>query len=229
MKFDPDCSIIKKRCEQLIGKDFVMSVSFDSEVLPLEECEGLNNAVGCILEQMVFLMLRKELSFLERGAKQKSPDYYNRNIYEYELKCFEKKPSFDISAYNSYVKQLEHPNGLQRKLFDTKYLVFKYCLTGSKIIIENFWMLNIWNLVNSTSKYPISVQMKHHIWFNIRPSTENKWYDKKRHPKFFIENIIKSIKLCPNMTGKDEVLQRLHEQIIQIPDNFYDTFYTFKN
>ena len=222
MDFDPDYDTIKEQCQQLVGKDFVLSVSFDSKVLPLEDCEGLNNAVGSILEQIIFPVLKNVLPQFERGPKQKSPDYYNRKIYEYELKCFEKSAGFDISAYNAYIEQLALKNGVCRKIFNTKYLVFKYNLSGCKIRIQKFWMLNIWNLVSYTGKYPISIQNKRGIWYNIRPSSENGWVDKKRDAKKFIENIVKSIQLCPNPLNKDKIIQKLTAQLALLPISLSD-------
>jgi len=217
MDCDPDYNTIKEQCQQLVGKDYVLSVSFDSKILPLENNDGLINAVGSILEQIIFLELKKELPYLERGPKQKSPDYYNRKIYEYELKCFEKSAGFDISAYNAYIEQLVLKNGICRKVFNTKYLVFKYNLYGCKIRIQKFWMLNIWDLVSYTGKYPISIQNKRGIWHNIRPSSEKGWADNKRTAKQFIESIIKSIELCPNQLHKDKIIQKLYAQITLLP------------
>jgi len=217
MDFDPDYYTIKEQCQQLVGTDFVLSVSFDSELLPLEDCEGLNNAVGSILEQMIFLILKKKLPYIERGSKQKSPDYYNRKIYEYELKCFEKNAGFDISAYNSYIEQLVLPNGICRKVFNTNYLVFKYNISDCKIRIQTFWMLNIWNLVGYNGKYPISIQNKRGIWYNIRPSSENGWIDCKRTAKMFLDSILKSIELCPNLLNKDNIIKKFHAQMALLP------------
>jgi hypothetical protein len=222
MDFDPDHHTIKEQCQQLVGKDFVLSVSFDSEILPLEDCEGLNNAVGSILEQTIFLVLKKVLEQFERGPKQKSPDYYNRKKHEYELKVFEKSAGFDISAYNAYIEQLALKNGICRKVFNTKYLVFKYNLSGCNIRIQKFWMLNIWDLVSCTGKYPISIQNKRGIWYNIRPSSENGWVDSKRNAKKFIESIVKSIQLCPNPIHKDKIIQKLNTQIALLPISLSD-------
>jgi len=197
MEIDPDYEIIHEQCRRLVGKEFVLSISFDSMVLPIGECPGLNNAVGSILEETIFLLLKKILPHIERGPKQKSPDYYNRGKYEYELKTFEKNAGFDISSYNAYIEQIIQENGLYRKIFDTKYLVFRYSLSECRIKIQRFWMLNIWNMINYTGKYPISIQNKHGVWFNIRPSSENGWTDKKREAKKFIHNLIESIRSCP--------------------------------
>jgi hypothetical protein len=121
MDRDPDYYTIKDHCQQFVGKEFGLSVSFDSEILSLEDCDGLNNAIGSILEQTIFLVLKKVLPQFTRGPKQKSPDYFNRDKYEYELECFETTAGFDISAYNAYIEQLAHENGIHRKIVDTKY------------------------------------------------------------------------------------------------------------
>jgi len=216
MDVDPDHRTIQESCQRLVGKEFVLSISLDYEIVPLEDSEGLNNAVGSILEHAIFWVLKKDLLYLERGPKQKSPDYYNRKEYEYELKVFEKNAGFDISSYNAYVHQLCLQGGVCRKLFKTKYLVFKYSLTGCKITLQNFWMLNVWDLVNCSCKYPIGIQNKHGIWYNIRPSHERGWTDSQRDAKTFIESIIKSVYSCPNPLPKDKIIDDIKKQLLSL-------------
>lgn len=211
---DPDYYIIKEKCQQLVGRSFEFTLFSGSEMIPLGHCDGFINAVGHILESVTFWTLKEALPRLERGSQQKSPDLRNRE-YEYEIKSFETNPNFDISGYDAYIHQLAADNGIRRKILQTKYLVFQYKLFGCKIIIKNFWMLNIWNLVGYDGKYPITIQNKRGIWYNIRPSSLSGWADDKRDAKKFIENIIQSIQLCPNksMHDKHRIIQRMYTQL----------------
>ena len=115
-------------------------------------------------------------------------------------------------------------DGVYRKLFNTKYLVFRYnMLSNCKIKIQQFWMLSIWDLVAYTGKYPISIQNKHGIWYNIRPSSEKGWTDNTRTAKKFITAIIDSIRACPNPLDKDTILYNLYAQIASLPEPLFNT------
>ena len=93
-------------------------------------------------------------------------------------KCFMKRPGFDIGNFTSYVNML--CEDLYKKLFKTKYLVFEYTITNKKIKILKFHYLNVYNLVGYSGRTPISMQIKKGMWYNIRPSSANKWYDSKK-------------------------------------------------
>lgn len=214
MSTDPEQGIIREQCRALISKTFVLSVSLDDhEHIPLEDCEGMNNAVGSILEQVVLVLLQRHLPAFVGGPRQRSPDYYNRGIYEYELKCFQNNPSFDLANYDAYVAQLCQDNGIRRKLFDTTYLVFQYECAGSRIQIRQFWMLQIWDLVSYHGRYPLSIQNKRGIWYNLRPSSVKGWADSGKNAHRFLYHLIGSIRLCPNPIDKTRILERLMSQM----------------
>jgi hypothetical protein len=208
---DPDLKIIENICKNMIGKKIKLFAKFDKNMINLCELIDINNSIGCILQSIMFNIFQKNINTFESGPKQKSPDFINRKIFEYELKCFEKNPNFDISAYVCFVNQLIKNYGLQRKLY-TKYLIFEYILDTNFIIIKNVYIKNIWNLINYSGKYPISVQNKKNIWYNIRPSCKNNWNDLNKTPKLFIKKMIQSIQQCPNLQNKNNILKNIIEQ-----------------
>jgi hypothetical protein len=164
------------------------------------------NAVGDIVETIFFPILKKELVDLEEGPKQSSPDFYGMNKeYEFELKVFMKNPGFDIGNFVSYINQLCEIDGVYRKIYKTKYLIFEYFINDDQIIIKKFHYLNVYNLVSYIGKYPISMQVKKNNWYNIRPDNVNNWYNEDKTPHKFIENIIKCINLCPNMNDIEKI------------------------
>ena len=208
---DPDESIIQSICNSLIGEYIIIHANILGKIIPLTESESMNNVVGGILESILPYILKEKLPHFIPGPKQSSPDFYN-NTYEYELKCFEKRPVFDISNYDAFISQIKKENGLKRKL-ETKYLIFQYQIEKNGIKIIHFDFLNIWNLIGYDGKYPISLQNKKGMWYNIRPSSKISWKNEKKTPQYFVEQILKSIERCPNpIKNKDILLDNIQSQ-----------------
>lgn len=209
---DPDESIIQSICNSMVGETIVIHANILGKIIPLTESESINNVVGGVLESILPYMMKEKLPNFMPGPKQCSPDYFN-NKYEYELKCFEKSPGFDISNYHSYISQIEKKGGLKRKL-ETKYLIFQYKIEktgGIKIISFDF--LNIWNLIGYDGKYPISLQNKKGMWYNIRPSSKNSWKNVTKTPQHFVKQFLKSIQICPNpIENKETILNNIKYQ-----------------
>lgn len=181
------------------------------------------NAIGDILEDVFFPIIKDAIPEFTEGPKQASPDYYvicDDKKYEFEQKVFLQNPGFDIGNFSSYVDQLCKEDGVYKKLFMTKYLVFEYSMTDDKennnIIIKKFHYLNVYNLVSYKGKYPISMQVKRNIWYNIRPDSVKNWYLPEKTPKLFIDKIIESIELCPNIENKDEKIKSINDQFTKI-------------
>lgn len=157
------------------------------------------NSTGDILESVVYNHLEDYIPNIEKGPKQASPDFWcNDREYEYEHKSFCAHPGFDISNFESYIEQLCEPCGLFRKLLKIKYLIYEYETDDDAITIKSFVMLNVWNIVGYTGKYPITMQNKRGMWYNIRPSTKKDWNNDKKTPDLFIKAIVKCISECPN-------------------------------
>lgn len=180
------------------------------------------NVIGDILEDIFFPIIKDVLPDFEKGPKQASPDYYACNKkYEFEQKVFLKNPSFDIGNFTSYIEQLCKDNGVFKKIFMTKYLIFEYSISiDNEIIIKKFHYLNVYNLVSFKGKYPISMQNKKNIWYNIRPDSVKNWYLFEKTPKLFINNIIECIKLCPHIDNKDAKIKCISEQFIEIQSKY---------
>lgn len=159
MTFDPKTPEIKNICESLINCE--INTGFTINLQNGENHSGKIkncNIVGDCMEDILYLFLSKNLPEIVKGAKQASPDFYNSKIWEWELKCFCNYPSFDISNFNSYISQLE--DNLERKMYKTQYLIFRYNLTDGIIKITDFKLCNIWQIINYNGKYPVSLQSK---------------------------------------------------------------------
>jgi len=169
---DPKTPEIKTICESLIGSK--INIGFTITLQNGENHSGeINNCniIGNCMEDILYPFIHKHIPTFEKGPKQSSPDFYNSKIWEWELKCFNKTPNFDIGNFNSYISSLE--NNLEKKMYKTQYLIFEYNLKNKIITIINFKLCNVWELINYTGKNPISLQCKKGMWYNIRPCSFN--------------------------------------------------------
>lgn len=204
---------IKKNIDTYVNLDKLMKLckTFEKHKIELfasfmgQKCVIIDvNSFGNIWENLFFLKINEKINDFTKGPKQSSPDFYGDSKFEFELKTFTKSPGFDISNFNCYIDQLCKPNGLFRKLINTKYLIFEYIEKDDHILIKKFHNLNVWNIVSYKGKYPISMQIKKGIWYNIRPDTNKNWYDKSKTPEIFVEHIIKCIGQCPHISSESK-------------------------
>tara|TARA_R100001163_G_scaffold65473_2_gene62769 strand:- start:19811 stop:20536 length:726 start_codon:yes stop_codon:yes gene_type:complete len=219
---DPDSECINNICKNIIGAkiQFQYTITLKdlkSESGIIENC----NIVGDSMENIIFTYLKNKLPTFEKGPKQSSPDFWNRDRkYEWELKVFKNSTGFDISNYISYINQLNKQDGVLKKLYKTQYLIFKYSIDGNNIIIQDFKKCFIWNLISYTGKYPISLQNKKGTWYNIRPCTFSKINKIKSSPSFLIVNILKSISECPNkIENKENIIKNIQLQFNELQLN----------
>jgi hypothetical protein len=171
---DADYKSLVKLCKSFVTHTIQLSAtfSFDEEQTPISNC----NAVGDILEDIFYPRFKKVVPSIKVGPKQASPDFWTHNKeFEYEMKAYMLHPGFDIANFSSYISQLSDENGVFRKLFKTKYLVFEYEIDEDEIVIKKFKNLNVWNIVGYTGKYPLTMQNKRNMWYNIRPSSVKDW------------------------------------------------------
>lgn len=193
--------ILMNACKNMVGENVKLYASFCGQDYVISNC----NLVGDVLETICLVQLQTCLDDIELGPKQASPDFWCDNrLFEYEHKVYMKQAGFDLANFESYVDQLCKPNGVFRKLFQTKYLVFEYAMEEGNIKILSCFCLNIWNLVGFTRKYPLSMQVKRGMWYNIRPASISDWTNKKKTPDMFVKAIIQCIKQCPNQIDDRE-------------------------
>lgn len=160
-----------------------------------------NNVVGNILEEWLDRWMEETGIPHIHNEGQSSPDFWLNpdNLTEdwLEVKSFTGSPNFDIAAYNSFINLiLQKPYKLQ-----SSYLLIKYKNEGGKVMIEDCWLKKIWEISSPSEKWPVKVQDKKGIIFNIRPAV---WYsDKTDYPTF---------------ECLDDFLGALEETIFSYPD-----------
>lgn len=187
-------------CKSFVGEKIHMRASFRNATVPVTN----PNLVGDLLEDIFFPFYKEVCPEFERGPKQEPPDFIGEE-FQFEQKAFNGKASFDISNFTSLVHQMSKPGGLEKKVFKTKYLVYEYDLEDDAFIIKNFWLLNIWQLPAYDKKYPICMQMKKGIWYNIRPGSPSGWYDTAKTPQKFLDKLIQCIDNCTHLEDKDKL------------------------
>ena len=198
----PNSDILTNICKSFEEQEISLTVTFMGKSIPICNC----NAVGDILEDVFYPLIKEELDDFEEGPKQASPDYYGINKYfEFEQKVFMKSPGFDIGNFTSYVNMLCENGGVYKKLFKTKYLIFEYA-------IIKFHYINVYNLVGYSGKTPITMQIKKKVWYNIRPDNVKKWYSQEKTPQVFIDQIIKCINICPHIEDKKNKITSITNQ-----------------
>jgi hypothetical protein len=193
----------------MVGKRFQLTATFEDQQLHMNQ----KNIVGDIVESLTFLQLKKHNIDVIRTPPQSSPDFItSTDYYGYEHKCFTNQPSFDIGNFESYVSQLCQPNGVEKKIFRTKYLIFEYSSGIEHICLERFYMMNVWNLVRYNGKYPLSLQVRRGSWQSIRPGSVFDWQNPQKTPWLFIDSLLTCIERCPNMQDKDYKIRRILDQ-----------------
>lgn len=206
MSIDPQTIEIKTICESLIGATLQIGYNFQLSNGNMFSGDINNcNIIGDCMEDILYPFIKKHIPTFEKGPKQTSPDFYNSKIWHYELKCFHNTPGFDISNFNSYVYKLR--DDLETKMFRTQYLIFKYSFdngTGTVKIID-FKLCHVWNLINYNGKYPISLQCKKGIWYNIRPCSFQEISTNKT-PIMFVKKICEAIDKTPNKIEQRETI-----------------------
>ena len=186
---------LAETCKSFIGKEISLAAVFNGKTILIKN----TNLVGDLLEDIFFPHYAEACPDIKEGPLQESPDFYAAEGFNLQQKAFAKKPGFDLANYASFVDQVSKKGGLVKNLFMTKYLVYSYTIVRSAIKITNFWMLNIWDLPNYTGIYPIGVQNKRGMWYNIRPGPASSWTDESKTPRLFIAKLLESIDLCPQL------------------------------
>jgi type II restriction enzyme len=141
-------------------------------------------------------MKKENVEFEENTNSQTFPDFHldteNKKKGLLEVKTFDwdRGPGFDLANFDSYCNSLLE-NAYR---IDSDYLIFAYQMEGSQITIKNVWLKKIWELSCPSGTYPIKVQEKKQVIYNLRPAT---WYSERTTFKPF--------------SSKEEFLSALNE------------------
>ena len=137
------------------------------------------DTVGVTLQSWIKnYFITNNIYFRENSNSQEFPDFYlgdsnDSNLLEIKAFNFCNTPAFDIANFDSYCESvLEKPY-----ILDADYLIFGYNMDiNGKITIIDIWLEKIWEIAGNSEKYPLKVQEKRGVIYNIRPNTDFKKY-----------------------------------------------------
>ncbi len=184
---------------KIIGEIGVINFTLKNFTISIET----KDTVGNLLQEWLKSWMKHEnIDFVENTNSQTFPDFHldvdNKKNGLLEVKSFDwdRGPGFDLANFDSYC------NSLLENAFriDSDYLIFSYQMVGSQITIKNVWLKKIWELSCPSSTYPIKVQEKKQIIYNLRPSV---WFSERSKFKPF--------------SSKEDFLSALNETRYQYP------------
>ena len=146
-------NVVQHLKEELVGFKFPKELFIDDMTIPFSD-----SVICGLIDKVVTIWLNK----------------HNLKSSWLELKSFTEIPNFDIGAFRSYINEIiDHPGKLH-----AKYLLIKYKMeeNGGLVVIEDFWLKNVWEIACTSTAWPLKVQCKHGVINNIRPAT---WYSER--------------------------------------------------
>lgn len=146
-------NVVQQLKEELVGFKFPKELFIDDMTIPFSDC-----VICGLIDKVVTIWLNK----------------HNLKSSWLELKSFTGIPNFDIGAFRSYINEIiDHPWKLH-----AKYLLIKYKIeeNGGLVVIEDFWLKNVWEIACTSTAWPLKVQCKRGVINNIRPAT---WYSER--------------------------------------------------
>ena len=166
---------------KIIGEKGVINFTLKDLTIAIET----KDTVGNLLQEWLKAWMKHErINFEENTNSQTFPDFYlnindkKKDLLEVKSFDWDRGPGFDLANFDSYCNSLtENAHRL-----DSDYLIFAYQMDGSIITIKNVWLKKIWELACPSSTYPIKVQEKKSIIYNLRPGT---WYSARTKFKTF--------------------------------------------
>lgn len=184
---------------KIIGETGVINFTLKDLTISIET----KDTIGNLLQEWLKAWFQQmDIEFVENENTQKFPDFYldssNKKTGLLEVKSFDwdRGPGFDLANFDSYCNSLL----TDAYRIDSDYLILAYQMKGSTLSIKNVWLKKIWELACPSGTYPIKVQEKKNIIYNLRPST---WYSDR-------------IKFKP-FESKEDFLKALNETRYQYP------------
>lgn len=166
---------------KIVGEKGVINFTLKNLTIAIETRDTIGNLLQ---EWLKAWMKNEQIEFVESANSQAFPDFFldvenkHQGLLEVKSFDFDRGPGFDLANFDSYGNSLlENAYRL-----DSDYLIFAYQMVGSEITIKNVWLKKIWELACPSSTYPIKVQEKKQVIYNLRPGI---WYSERSKFKPF--------------------------------------------
>jgi len=184
---------------KIIGEKGIINFTLKDLTISIETKDTIGNLLQ---EWLKAWMTREKIEFEENTNSQTFPDFlldkndHKKGLLEVKSFDWDRGPGFDLANFDSYCNSLLD-NAYR---IDSDYLILAYQMKGSELSIKDIWLKKIWELACPSSTYPIKVQEKKQVIYNLRPST---WYSERTKFKPFV--------------SKEEFLSALNETRYQYP------------
>lgn len=166
---------------KIIGEKGVINFSLKDLTISIETKDTVGNLLQ---EWLKAWMIKENIEFEENPNSQVFPDFYLDKLDKksglLEVKSFDwdRGPGFDLANFDSYCNSLLTSS----YRLNSDYLILAYQMKGSELTIKDVWIKKIWELACPSGTYPLKVQEKKSVIYNIRPST---WYSERTKFKPF--------------------------------------------
>lgn len=159
----------------LVGQTGAITFTLKDFSIEIESKDSVGNLVQ---EWLASWMEKQGIEFEKNPSSQTFPDIFldvenkKQGLLEVKTFDFDRGPGFDLANFESYSNSLLTSS----YRLDSDYLIIAYRMKGPIITIENVWLKKIWELTGASSTYPLKVQEKKKIIYNIRPII---WYSER--------------------------------------------------
>ena len=195
---------------KLIGQKGIINFTLKDLTVSIESKDTVGNLIQ---DWLVQWMKREQLSFEQNPSSQTFPDIYlnvedkKKDLLEIKTFDWARGAGFDLANFESYCGSLL-TNAYR---LDSDYLIIAYEMDGVEITIENVWLKKIWELAGGSGTYPIKVQEKKQVIYNLRPIS---WYSERSTFKAF--------------DNKEDFLKALNETRYQYSKTHHDNSHWLK-
>lgn len=197
-----DLTDLKKLLSQHIRKE---QGTITINIANINHVSTSNDIVGNSLQEWLPSWFKSNgLNVIPNKNTQTFPDFiahFPNQTVDMDIKCwnFSKSPAFDIANFDSfYATMYDNPDKIM-----AKYLVIGYLPNSTGFTIEYVEVKNLWDLMGTTSKSPLKIQIKHDHPYAIRPVS---FYNNPKSSFGDIDSLLKAVvkmrKLYPQLTSK---------------------------
>lgn len=195
--------------DKLISENIIGATGESSFMLNGLSTVVLDSSIigNLIQEWLKKFMTIHSISFRFKSNTQEFPDFLmhadNDNIELLEVKCFKGSPNFDVANFQAYARSLT----INPYRLDADYLIFKYRVLASGIVIENIWLKKVWEICGGSERSALKIQWKQGMPVNIRPAT---WFSgRTAYPPFSTrKEFVTAIKKVLDTSSVSAAIQR---------------------